>query len=203
MINNLPSTSLPACLHKADCLDQLLALLQLLRPFSPYLAKVHLCKLLAASFVVCLCRYSDFGTWVRAQETSNATTFKNPSFSLASAVSAYIAEKKTSVYNQRGLAHLINTNIEQEFGASAAWLSSFLYDEGANINGGDFVMPVVSNTNQVPQNLSQIPLFLATSLPAGALKLSHNVTNVAYNSTGVTVSRPACSSTVCVCRTPV
>lgn len=43
-------------------------------------------------------------------------------------------------------------------------------------------MPTVNN------NLTQIPNLLASKLPAGSIKLSHNVTNIAYNTTGVTVS---------------
>jgi hypothetical protein len=81
--------------------------------------------------------------------------------------------------------------------ASASWLSSYLYDEGNTINGGDWVMPAVNN---VVQNLTQIPNLLASKLRAGTIKLGHNVTNIAYNATGVTVSSPAAQQ-LAVCRT--
>lgn len=49
-------------------------------------------------------------------------------------------------------------------------------------------MPAVNN---VVQNLTQIPNLLASKLRSGTIKLSHNVTNIAHNTTGVMVSSKA------------
>jgi hypothetical protein len=66
---------------------------------------------------------------VTAQEANQtvAATFTNTSFSVASAANAYIKAKGLTVYQQRGLAYFINTEIEQEFGGALVLsLSLFL-----------------------------------------------------------------------------
>lgn len=89
--------------------------------------------------------------------------------------------KSLSPADRAGLSYVVNDEVEQEFGASASWLSAVLYDEGLDLNGGDSVMPA-------GRNLSSIPAYLAVNLVPESIKLNHNVTNIAYSSgTGVTV----------------
>lgn len=122
--------------------------------------------------------FNEFTSWA-SKQVWRATD------SLQTALTAFIATKSLSLAQQAGLSYVVNTEIEQEFGASASWLSMNLYDEGVALGGGDSIMPV-------GKNLSMVPAFLAASLAAGIVRLSHNVTNIAYASGGVNVR-------VCVC----
>lgn len=82
------------------------------------------------------------------------------------------------------MRYTVNTEIEQEFGASAENLSYGLYDEGLNLIGGDWLLPL-------GKNLSKIPAYLAAGVDASpkcAIRINQNVTLVAYNTSGVTVS---------------
>jgi hypothetical protein len=91
------------------------------------------------------------------------------------------------VYRTQGLRYTVNTEIEQEFGASAENLSYRLYDEGLNLIGGDWLLPLGNS-------LSQVPAYLAAGVDASprcGIRLNQNVTQVAYNTSGVTVSGEA------------
>lgn len=91
----------------------------------------------------------------------------------------FISRKALNTASQQGLKYYVSTEVEQEFGASASQLSVNYYDEGLEYVGGDWVMPL-------GRTLSEIPAFLAAGL-SGSIMLNHNVTNIAYSSTGVTV----------------
>lgn len=86
-----------------------------------------------------------------------------------------------NILAKQGLAYSVNTNTEQEFGASASWLGYNTHDEGVEL-GQDYVMPRTSN-------LTRIAEYISSGLRSGGLiKLEHNVTQAAYNATNVTVS---------------
>jgi hypothetical protein len=117
----------------------------------------------------------------------NFTTFEDSktwptTSSLQTAMDQFTTNPPLNATQRQGLRYYVNTEVEQEYGASASQISEEWYDEGLNIFGGDFVMPS-------GRNLSEIAGFLAASL-GGSILYNHNVTNIAYNSSGVTVSAP-------------
>ena len=92
----------------------------------------------------------------------------------------FISNNRLTTVQQQGLKHSVITNVEQEYGATASQLSEQWYDEGEDLLGGDFVMPT-------GRSLSEITSSLATNL-GGSILFNHNVINIAFNATGVTVS---------------
>jgi hypothetical protein len=131
-------------------------------------------------FICACCRHTAFTTYANNQDFPDTK-------SVQAALSDYITfaglitNTAANILAKQGLAYSVNTNTEQEFGASASWLGYNTHDEGVEL-GSDYVMPRTSN-------LARIAEYISTGLQSGGLiKLEHNVTQVAHNATGVLVS---------------